>query len=119
MHRELTLPGVCHTRFEFGRSYGIFVVVMPDANDRTYVWDENKRAANLRHHELDFQDVEEFDWDGGVHERSDRKGEVRFMAIGYFRDILHVVIYTERQDTTRIISFRRANKQEVRRYAAA
>ena len=88
-------------------------------NDRIYDWDDNKRALNIRRHGIDFNDVAEFDWDGGVHERSDRKGEVRFMAIGYFQDILHVVIYTERQDKTRVISFRRANKQEVRRYAAA
>ena len=117
MRREFTLPGVCHTRFEFGRSYGIFVVVMLYGNDRIYDWDENKRVQNLRQHSLDFYDVEEFDWDASEPRRSDRSGEERYIAVSHYRGQLHTVVYTERGELRRIISFRRANKQEVRRHA--
>ena len=92
---------------------------MPDANNRKYDWDDNKRDLNMRHHGLDFNDVAEFDWDNAVHERSDRGGETRYVAVGVLRDKLYAVVYTERQGITRIISFRRANDKEEIRYAAA
>ena len=87
-------------------------------NNRIYNWDENKRAQNLRRHGIDFNDVTKFDWDNAVHERSDRAGEERYAVTSLFRGKIHTVIYTERGRMRRIISFRRANKQEVRRYAA-
>ena len=90
---------------------------MPDANDRKYEWDENKRALNLLYHNLDFREVDYFDWDAATRRRSDRGNEVRHTATGMFRGKLHTVVYTEREGLTRIISFRRANKQEVRRHA--
>ena len=92
---------------------------MRATNHRDYDWDDNKRDLNLLIHGLDFRDVDEFDWDSAVQQRSDRGSETRYSATSTFRGKLHTVIYTERQDLTRIISFRRANKREVRRYAAA
>ena len=90
---------------------------MPDANDRIYDWDENKRAQNLRRHGLDFNDVAEFDWDDAARWRSDRGNEISFIATGRFAGKLHTVVYTERQEIVRVISFRRANKKEEERYA--
>ena len=48
-----------------------------------------------------------------------RYGETRYLAIGYIGDRLHAVVYTDRGDATRIISLRRANRQEEREYAGA
>ena len=89
------------------------------ANDRIYDWDDNKRTQNLSRHGLDFEDVAEFNWDTSIPRRTDRGREERFAATSVFRGKLHTIIYTEREGLTRIISFRRANKQEVRRYATA
>ena len=86
------------------------------ANDRIYDWDENKRAINLIRHGLDFNEVAEFDWNASKPRRSDRSGEIRHMAVGYYRGKLHAIVYTERQGITRIISFRRANRQEDKYY---
>jgi uncharacterized DUF497 family protein len=43
----------------------------------------------------------------------------RLEAIGYIGDRLHVVIYSLRADVVRIISLRKANAREVKRYAEA
>lgn len=92
---------------------------MVQVDGRDLIWDDNKRFLNLVNHQLDLNDLQEFDWDVAKHWRSDRGDEIRFVAVGYFANKLHAVIYTDRQDTTRIISFRRANRKEERLYAAA
>jgi uncharacterized DUF497 family protein len=43
-------------------------------------------------------------------------GEERFRAIGFLESRVFVVIYTKRPMVIRIISARRANRREVRRY---
>lgn len=44
-------------------------------------------------------------------------GEERWVAIGWIRALIGVVVYTERQgDVIRIISARKATKREVRCY---
>ena len=90
---------------------------MPADHRRTYEWDDNKRILNLANHQQDFRDVEEFDWDSAVQQRSDRGKETRYTATSDFRGKLHTVVYTERQDAIRVISFRRANKREEILYA--
>jgi uncharacterized DUF497 family protein len=82
-----------------------------------FEWDENKREETLARRNLDFASVEYLDWDTAVYERSDRYSEVRYMATGYIFNRLHRVVYTIRDDRTRIISLRRANARERRRYA--
>jgi uncharacterized DUF497 family protein len=46
-------------------------------------------------------------------------GETRFVALGNLDARLHVLCYTETAVGIRIISFRRANAREVRRYEKA
>lgn len=43
-------------------------------------------------------------------------GEERFRALGVIDEKVFVVIYTKRPSAMRIISARRANRREVRRY---
>jgi uncharacterized DUF497 family protein len=43
-------------------------------------------------------------------------GEVRRIAYGYVEERLFVCVYTLREDTLRIISVRKANEREVRKY---
>ena len=81
-----------------------------------YEWDEAKRSINYSKHRLDFADVRHFDWDDAVIETSDRHGEARFVAYGYMRDRMYVVVFTWRGDTKRIISFRPASQKEVNEY---
>ena len=82
-----------------------------------YEWDPEKYLANVRRRQLDFSEVENFDWDHARIRRSDRFDEPRWPAIGYVGDRLHVVVFTERNGRCRIISFRIANNNERREYA--
>lgn len=43
--------------------------------------------------------------------------EQRFEATGYIGDRLHVMVYCLRSDSVRVISLRKANAREVKRYA--
>ena len=83
-----------------------------------YEWDEAKRLSNLKKHGVDFADALEFDWEGALVQLDNRfdYGEQRFLALGLFRDRIHSVAYTKRHGVTRIISFRKAEKREARRY---
>ncbi|WP_413469058.1 BrnT family toxin [Pseudomonas lactis] len=38
------------------------------------------------------------------------------IAMGYIGDRLHVVVFTPRGDAVHVISFRKANKREVKNY---
>jgi uncharacterized DUF497 family protein len=80
-------------------------------------WDERKRGANLAKHGLDFADAERFDWDGATIKPDPRSyDEQRYWAYGMMDGRLHLVAYTLRDEAIRIISFRRANKRERKRY---
>jgi len=84
-------------------------------------WDEAKRLANLRKHGLDFANA------GEVLEsrfRMDvtewRQGECRVLSVSYALGFLAVltVVHTERDGAARVISFRRASREERETYDA-
>ena len=84
--------------------------------EENYEWDENKSRANLEKHGIDFSAVYDFDWATASVEQDVRHNELRFVAYGYIGERLHVVVYTESGIRTRIISLRKADPREVRRY---
>jgi uncharacterized DUF497 family protein len=80
----------------------------------SYEWDERKRRANVKKHGIDFIDVLEV-FDGDVVILPDERfdyGETRFIAIGILKSFVIVVAYTERGENIRIISARKATKNE-------
>jgi uncharacterized DUF497 family protein len=85
-----------------------------------FIWDERKRARNLRKHGVDFAIVERFEFDAAVIVVDDRKdyGEPRYRAFGVIEGRLHVLIFTARGAQTRVISLRRANDRERKNYVA-
>jgi len=84
-----------------------------------YEWDEAKNEANKAKHGVSFAMCEEFNWLSAVIIPDDRNdyGEERLIALGYIGRRIHVLIYTQRMQTRRIISLRKANKREERFYA--
>ena len=82
-----------------------------------YEWDEEKDKANIAAGRLGFAAIQNFEWQTAVIQPSPRSGESRWAAIGYIEDRLHYVVYTTRGDRVRIISLRRASRQEERFYA--
>ncbi len=84
-----------------------------------YVWDEAKRKSNLAKHRLDFNDAHL------VYENPDKctyeagySGERRLMdiAMAVVHGKLLTLIYAERGDDVRVISFRAASREEREQY---
>ncbi|MGL3106701.1 BrnT family toxin [Bradyrhizobium sp. BR 1432] len=79
-------------------------------------WDEDKKNSNLVKHGIDFEDaIEVFDRPLLLR-RSDRHNEERWLAIGILEERLIAVAFTRRANILRIISARRARKNEERAY---
>ncbi len=85
-----------------------------------FEWDPAKRLANLAKHGLDFEDVADLPWDTMtiVHDGRRDYGERRSQAYGLWKERLYVVALTVRGDRIRIISFRKANDREAKRYGS-
>lgn len=84
-------------------------------------YDPAKSDRNVRSRGLSFDRVADFDFASALFVVDDRRdyGEVRRIALGYLEDRLHVLCFVERPNGLRVVSFRKANKREVRRYAQA
>jgi len=85
-----------------------------------YEWDEEKNKANkLKHDGIGFETAVRVFLDNKRIEKYDEKHstltEERWNVIGLVLDILFVV-YTERKDSVRIISARKATKEEEKEY---
>ena len=84
-----------------------------------FEWDEQKNKANQAKHGISFEEAAEI-FDYPMYETVDTRadyGETRVVAIGrnqYF--VFLTVVYTERGEAIRIISARRATKQEKKLY---
>lgn len=83
------------------------------------IWDPDKAADNRAKHRASFPDVEAVFYDLYAITREDEhaEGEQRWVTLGL--DSLGrvvVVVYTYRGDTIRLISARRATRNEVRAY---
>ena len=81
-----------------------------------YEWDEGKRLSNRVKHGVDFSEATGLEWDTAVVQYSPRGGEVRHTAIGLTGDRLHYLVYILRGNNRRIVSLRKANQRERRRY---
>jgi hypothetical protein len=90
----------------------------PPYSDREFEWDERKNARNLAKHGISFEEAVEI-FDGRLVLKIDDRcenGEKRIKALGTVRgDVWHVV-YTERGSRIRIISARKASREERRAY---
>ena len=83
-----------------------------------YTWDEKKRRANIKKHSIDFADVPPM-FDGDVFTIEDPRfdyGETRYISFGLLQYRVIVVAHTEDDNVIRIISARKATKNEENRY---
>jgi len=79
-----------------------------------FEWDEAKRRLNLRRHGIDFTDVKIVFAGEAITILDDRfsYGEARFLTVGILWGRLVSVAHTETDDVIRIISARKATKNE-------
>ena len=81
-------------------------------------WDEAKRQATLDERGLDFADAAEL-FDGFSFTIEDKRrdyGETRYLSSGHIAGRLCFVVWTPRGDARHIISLRKANEREQKRF---
>jgi uncharacterized DUF497 family protein len=86
------------------------------ARIRTFEWDTKKRERNLRDHRIDFEDARAVFGNYAFIRRSDRGNEIRYQIFGYVDGREVAVACTIRENRCRIISARRARKDEREKY---
>jgi uncharacterized DUF497 family protein len=81
-------------------------------------FDPIKNARNLAERGLPFELVAEIEWETVALEDDTRKdyGERRVRVLGMIGERLHAAVITYRDDAVHVISFRKANRKEVRLY---
>ncbi|MBI3244782.1 MAG: BrnT family toxin [Chloroflexi bacterium] len=83
-----------------------------------FEWDEAKRLANIEKHGIDFADVPLM-FDGDVFTIEDQRfeyAETRYITFGLLKFRVIVVAHTDDDEVIRIISARKATKNEEKLY---
>ena len=82
-------------------------------------FDPAKDAKNTDKHGVSLGAAEGFEWEQAVTWPDQRRdyGEDRIAGLGYIGDQLFYVVFVARGEVRRIISLRKANQREVKRYA--
>lgn len=84
--------------------------------------DPDKEDRNLAGRGLSLDLAEHLDWATALIWEDTRKdyGERRYCVLGFIKDRLHSVVFTPPRDgKPRVISLRKANKREIKRYEKA
>jgi len=87
-------------------------------NTLPLTWNESKRQDTLRDRGLDFAHMVDFDWDTALTAADTRFDypETRFVSVGFLKNDVVVCVWCYRDKTIRIISLRKANTRERKRY---
>jgi len=80
--------------------------------------DPKKESRNISERNLSLDLAGQLDWATALIWEDKRKdyGERRYCVLGFIEDRLHSVVFTPRDGKPRVISLRKANKREVKRY---
>jgi len=83
--------------------------------------DAAKNARNVEERGLSFELVQAFDFQSALFVVDCRKeyGEVRYRGLGLVGERVHALVFTETPKGIRVISFRKANRREVKSYEQA
>jgi len=81
-------------------------------------FDPAKDAANIAKHGISLAEAERLDWSTAFIEVDDRFAydELRMAGLGLIGADLFYVVFVEREDVTRVISLRPAEKREFKSY---
>jgi uncharacterized DUF497 family protein len=84
-----------------------------------FEWDEEKNAKNKRKHKVSFEVAKKVFFDPKRFEVFDKKhslNEERLITVGFSGVALLTVVFTEKENSVRIISARNADKDEEKEY---
>ncbi len=79
-------------------------------------FDPRKSERNLRERNLGFEEAAEFNLASASYFNEVRNGENRLVAVGYLKKRLHILCFQAKTGGIRVISFRKANDREARKY---
>lgn len=82
-------------------------------------YDIVKNIKNIRERGLSFDLAKSLDLETALtwqDLRYDYNNEKRFISIGYIEDRLYSIVFTPRGEVMRVISLRKANLREVKKY---
>lgn len=84
-------------------------------------FDPAKNERNIRERGLSFERARDFEFETAAYFIDDRRdyGETRHIAVGYLDRRLHILCFVETKAGIRVVSFRKANAREVRKYGKA
>lgn len=84
-------------------------------------FDPAKSARNALSRGLPFEAVADFEWDSALIAEDLRRdyGERRVQALGWIHARLCALVFTPRSARVHVISLRKANRRETKRYEAA
>ena len=83
-------------------------------------FDPAKNERNIASRGISFEVAEQFEWDTAMIAEDLRweYGERRFQVLGFIAGRLHAMVFTPRAGKIHVISLRKANRREMRRYEA-
>ncbi|MCH7723247.1 MAG: BrnT family toxin [Bacteroidetes bacterium] len=81
-----------------------------------FEWDENNNKANIKKHKIAFEDAAQIFFNFRVEKPSFREKENRYITLGEVQKRITTVVYTIRNENIRIISARKARKNEEKEY---
>lgn len=93
----------------------------PETIALRFEWDPEKNRANVAKHDLGFANASGA-FSGPMLSRIDDRrdhGEERWIGLGKIEDVVVAIAYTVRSDKVRIISARKANRNEAKTYEQA
>jgi uncharacterized DUF497 family protein len=84
-------------------------------------FDPAKNSRNIQERNLGFEHAADFDFETAQFVIDNRRdyGETRYRAMGFLGQRLHALVFVEVVGGIRVISFRKANKREVKHYENA
>lgn len=83
-----------------------------------FEWDEGKRAKTLEDRGVDIL-YAALIFEGKTLQRVDNRedyGETRFISLGVIDDVPYVVVHTQREEKTRLITAWKGGRKEYERY---
>ena len=90
----------------------------PETAELEFEWDPRKNRANVLKHDISFENARRA-FSGPMLHRIDKRrnyGEVRWLGLGRINDVVVMIAFTMRSGKVRIISARRANRNEAKEY---
>ncbi|WP_206743788.1 BrnT family toxin [Acidithiobacillus thiooxidans] len=83
--------------------------------------DPAKNARNIQERGLSFDRAIDFDFHTALYRADNRReyGETRIRTMGILDGRLHALVFVEQATGIRVISFRKANRREIKRYESS